>query len=489
MAQEILRPDSTQRSLVACTALAAFVFQFEANLVNVSLPTIARELKLTPGDVSLIPMVYLTATAAALIPSGRLGLRFGLKRVFILAVLLMILGTTLCGMPCPFPVLLAGRLAQGLGAGGMAALAYAIIPEHLPASLTGYGYGMLSMAAGLGMLVGNPGGGLLAQFLPWRFVFLASVPLMFLLVILSIRNLPAARTNTREGSDVAFADSVLLGVGASSILLILSSGKRLGFQSSPVILAYFVFGVCLALLAARRRRDRTGLLPPEIFGSRQFLISIFSVVLVCAALGGITFLMPFYCEKTCGLTPAFTSILMLVYSAAYTVMGPFAGGRADKGQARNVLLTASCTGIAACGLFSAVSGFAIWQCALVFLIVIGGACGMFFSPTAKIAIESIPGSFKEQAAVFMPMAMNMGQALGVLIFETVFSFNQGPGGPEFSHIIQYGRITLELMHNGFLFSFLTGSLVWFMVLICILKSTSKEAIDKWNKLGTEGEII
>ncbi|HPX82358.1 MAG TPA: MFS transporter [Syntrophales bacterium] len=136
--------------------MAGFVYQFEANLVNVALPTISAQLHLTTYYASLIPICYIIGTVTVLIAAGKLGRHFGLKRVFILSIVLMTLGTVICGMAAGLPLLLGGRLIQGVGAGGMAALGYMIIPAFLPSSLAGYGYGRLSMAAGLGMIVGNP---------------------------------------------------------------------------------------------------------------------------------------------------------------------------------------------------------------------------------------------------------------------------------------------------------------------------------------------
>jgi MFS family permease len=471
VAQNNAHPDARQRAVVACTAMAAFVFQFEANLVNVSLPTISAELELTTTYVSLIPISYLIATAAVLIPAGSLGVHFGLKRVFLCSVLLMTLGTAICGIPCPLPVIIGGRVLQGLGAGGMAALAYAMIPAHLPPSLTGYGYGRLSMAAGLGMLAGNPAGGMLAQFLPWRCVFLASIPLMLLLLLLAFRSLPPDRqAPTLKNQDFSLVDSLLIGFGAASAILILSFGKELGFHSTPMVSAFFALGISLTSFTVRERQSQVAFLPQEIIANRVFLVSLLSIILVCCSMGGIMFLMPFYFETSCRLSPAFTSVLMLANAAAYAVMGPFAGRMGDQGQARRILMSASLLGIFAYGLFAAVSGFRRWPYALAFLMAAGAANGMFFSPTNKTAIGSIPGALKQQAAVFVPLAVNMGNALGVALFETIFAFQLSPGAAPLLHIDMHRHgLIREIMYNGFMLSFLAGSLIWLMVMICISK--------------------
>lgn len=473
-------PNSTQRLIVACVALAGFIYQFEANLVNVALPTIRAQLNLTTSEVTLLPICYLIGATVALIPAGRLGWRYGLKRVFIISVCIMTLATTLCALSPNLFVLVGGRLLQGMGAGGMASLGYAVISSDLPPSLAGYGFGRLSMAVGLGMLAGNPAGGFLAQFMPWRFVFFSTVPLMLVLVLISSWSLPGHRRSgeATKGS-IGLVDSLLVGLTSAGAVVLLSFGHEFGFLSAPILPALIASPLLAALLVFRGARGKLAFLPREMIAHRMFVISLVSMVLVCSTMSGISFLMPFYHESLCGLSPAASSLLMLFNAAAYALVAPFAGGMADRGRSGFMVAAAAAVGVVACGLFSIYSGLSQWAYALVFLVAVGAADGMFSPSANRAALSPIPEELREQAAVFLPLAIVVGSALGVAIFETIFSHDVPvgvvslPGGGSRSAIS-------DTLAHGFTWSLAAGSLIWLYVFLLNIRAGWKRSGDGDN---------
>lgn len=464
-----------QRSIVGCTAMAGFVYQFEANLVNVALPTISAQLHLTTYYASLIPIGYIIGTVTVLIAAGKLGRHFGLKRVFILNIVLMTLGTVICGMAACLPVLLGGRLIQGVGAGGMAALGYMIIPAFLPSSLAGYGYGRLSMAAGLGMIVGNPVGGILSEFLPWRFIFLATVPLMLALIVFSLRNLPDdSRITVEKRGNLNLMDSLLFGFIAAGAIVSLSFGSGFGFASPPIMGILFVSAVLTIFMVIRGRRGMVSFFPQAMIADRMFLVSVLGIVVERCVMGGIIFLMPFYLMALCALTPAFASVLLLSYAAGFVISAPFSGTMADKGRSRQMLFTAALIGSCACAFFFFYSPSAHWVYALIFLVLIGTADGIYTPSANKTAVGSVPGAWKQHAAVFLPLAVNVGSALGVSFFEMVFTL-PFPRGAAILNGTQISGITGMVVARGFQLAFVTGAALWIGILFCIIFIRNRKA--------------
>jgi len=448
--------------------MAGFVYQFEANLVNVALPTISAQLHLTTYYASLIPIVYIIGTVTVLIAAGKLGRHFGLKRIFILSIALMTLGTVICGTAACLPVLLGGRLIQGVGAGGMAALGYVIIPASLPSSLTGYGYGRLSMAAGLGMIAGNPAGGILSEFLPWRFIFLATVPFMLALIVFSLRNLPDdGKTMVEKPKNLNLLDSLFFCFIASCAIIFFSFGSGFGFASTPIMGILFVSAILTIFLVMRGRKGKISFLPKAMITNRMFLVSVLGIVVERCVMGGIVFLMPFYLMALCALPPAFSSVLLLSYAAGFVISAPFSGTMADKGRSRQMLFTASLVGACACALFFFYSPSAHWVYALIFLVLIGTADGMYTPAANKTAVGSIPGAWKQHAAVFLPLAVNVGNALGVSFFETVFTL-PFPRGEAILNGTQISGITDIVVAKGFQLAFITGAALWAGILFCII---------------------
>ena len=468
-------PDTRQRSIVGCTAMAGFVYQFEANLVNVALPTISAQLHLTTYYASLIPIGYIIGTVTVLIAAGKLGRHFGLKRVFILSIVLMTLGTVICGMAAGLSLLLGGRLIQGVGAGGMAALGYMIIPAFLPSSLAGYGYGRLSMAAGLGMIVGNPAGGILSEFLPWRFIFLATVPLMLALIVFSLRNLPYdGKAMVEKPGSLNLMDSLLFGSIAAGAIVFLSFGSGFGFASPSIMGILFVSAALATFMVIRGKRGNISFFPPAMIADRMFLVSVLGIVVERCVMGGMIFLMPFYLMALCALTPAFASGLLLFYAAGFVISAPFSGTMADKGRSRQMLFTAALIGACACALFFFYSPSARWVYALIFLVVIGTADGIYTPAANKAAVGCVPGVWKQHAAVFLPLAVNVGSALGVSFFEMVFTL-PFPKGEAILKGTQISGIAAVVVAKGFQFAFVTGAALWAGILFCILFIRKRKA--------------
>jgi MFS family permease len=144
---------SAEKRVVICVAFSAFVFQFEAFIVNVSLPDMARELHATSTEISFVLIAYLIAATFSFIPAGHLGNRYGIRRVFITGCMLAALGTLASGLSANLPLLCLSRLIQGVGTGTMVAVAYAMIPFWVYKNRVGWAYGMLSLGAGIGMFV------------------------------------------------------------------------------------------------------------------------------------------------------------------------------------------------------------------------------------------------------------------------------------------------------------------------------------------------
>lgn len=132
-----------------------------------------------------------------------------------------------------------------------------------------------------------------------------------------------------------------------------------------------------------------------------------------------------------------------------------------------MLLTASLVGFCACALFFFYSPGAHWVYALIFLAAIGMADGMYTPSANKTALGSIPGAEKQHAAVFLPLAVNVGTTFGVLFFEIVFTLPLPKGEAVFHGKHSLG-ITDMVLANGFQSAFFTGAVLWGSILIYII---------------------
>ena len=457
MASHSIADRRVQQKIVFCVATAAFVFQFEAFMVNVSLPTIAGELNASTTQISFILLAYLIAATAVLIPAGKLGDRIGLRRIFIGSCVTAAAGTLLCGFSTDLWLLMASRAIQGVGAGGMAALGYAMISAWLPRDRAGWGYGHLNMAAGLGMLVGIPFGGLVSEYVSWRWIFFSNAPAIAFLAISAFRLLPVDARNPETAEQFDAVGAALFSAILAAGVFSLSLGSELGWTSRPILGALLLSAGSAMAMVIRRIILHRSFFSPGIFADSGFAASLAVLFLVRTALGGTIFLVPFYLAASCGMSAMGASLILLTYPVTYAPTGSRAGRLADRIGSRPLVLSATLLGAGACAFFSFMLASRYAGVAVVFLLTLGFSMGLCFSPNNKFSMQCVQDERKGEAAALMPLALNAGTVFGVSVFETVFSFDFPRGAAYLKHADRvYEGALMESASRGFADAFLVG---------------------------------
>lgn len=223
-----------------------FMVILDASIVNVALPSIRGDLGFTATGLAWVVNGYLLTFAGFMLLGGRAADVFGTRRV-LAAGLLTFSGASLVGGLAGAPeILVAARVAQGVGAAMMAPAALAVINTHFAeGDERARAFGAWAAAGGIGGLAGAIAGGGLTTALSWRWVFLINVPVGALLVAVAFASLPHARAAQREPLDLAGAVTGTAGLGALIYAVMGSAGD--GWASLQVV---GPGAVGLALLAA-----------------------------------------------------------------------------------------------------------------------------------------------------------------------------------------------------------------------------------------------
>lgn len=420
MAQRLGEDSSRNLKIVLCVALSAFNYQIEGNMVNVALPSIAADFSGTTSEVSFVVLAYLFGAAASFLPASWLAARYGIDRVFRGGCLIITLGAVLCYLAPSLELLILSRLLQGSGAGCMAALGYAIIPVYLSRDKTTWGYGWVSTGAGVGMMAGAPLGGLLAEFFSWRGIFLVAALPLGILIYMVFHWLPPdpAAVKKKVARDIPgvvfFAGS--LGAG----ILFLSWGQELGW-SSIAALGLLATSILLWLAAVRKRSACSPLFSPVVLANRTYMTSQMVVFFTAVCSAGNNFVMPFYLNQSCGLTPVTISIVLLAGSVAY-ITGAQVSRQCTARLDNRLLLAAGLTAAAVSFLLFLLSlPLGGWVPAALFLFTFSLIRGLYTPANNALALETVEADQRSEAASLIPLTLTIGGLLGVSIFDTLFS--------------------------------------------------------------------
>lgn len=459
-----------QKQIVYCVAFTAFVFQFEAFLVSVSLPDMAREMHATSTSISFVVLTYLLAATIAFLPAGRLGDRYGLRRIFLGGCVLASFGTLASGLSDNLPLLWTNRFIQGLGTGVMVATGYAMIPTWIQKDRVGWGYGMLSMGAGLGMLAGMPVGGLLSHYLAWQWIFLATFPVFLCLLWFASVQLPDLQHETASFTNKTRLDWYGLALCAlliSMLVLFCSLGTEAGW-TSPAMMALLGTSGLLGLILFLRGRSGKSLFKPDLLHSPGFLLALATLFLFQFVNGGIRFLMPFYLELECGLSILTSSALLLAYPLGFAPASIGSGYLTDRLGPRPIVLGALLLGTILCGAYAGVLADKQIGVFVLFMLLFGLVTAAFSPANNRLTMANVPDHHRGEASALLPVALNLGGVFGVSVFDTIFSLNLTDDSIAGLQASKSAEETMQYLLQGFEHSFLFASLILLFTTLCAL---------------------
>jgi EmrB/QacA subfamily drug resistance transporter len=321
-----------ERQVLVIYIFAIFMTVIDGTMVNVAIPTLARDFGVADSDIEWIAVGYLLAVATVIPAAGWLGDRFGTKRMFVLSLATFTIVSLLCGASQSLEQLVVFRVLQGLGGGLMtpigAAMLYRAFPMSRRATAATAVLSVAVVAPALGPLVG----GILVDQASWRWIFLINIPIGAVALVLS-------RGALREEvqPDPGRLDSlglVLSGGGVALVLYTMSIGPERGWTSTRVLVLGLVGAVTLVAAIVTELRIPHPALLLRLFRDRLFRNVNLASSLIYAGFFGQIFVLPIYLQSLrsysafqSGLVQSPQALGVLVVSnlvgkRAYRAVGP-----------------------------------------------------------------------------------------------------------------------------------------------------------------------
>jgi MFS family permease len=250
---------------------------------------------------------------------GRLGDRRGKRRMLLVALAVFALGSLISGLAQTMPQLIAGRVVQGLGGGGLMMLSHALIGELVPPveriRFQGYFALMFSTASISGPVVG----GVVVQHISWRWLFLANLPLIAF-AAWRLYRLPPGEKHPEHSGKTDIAGHVLFAVGALSLLFWLTSaGHRFAWFSSLSAALACTALVTIGILWWHESRHASPFLPVELLHDKTLRLTSILVVLFAASMFALIFFLPIYLQLGHRVSPQSSGLLLLPVTAGQVI--------------------------------------------------------------------------------------------------------------------------------------------------------------------------
>jgi EmrB/QacA subfamily drug resistance transporter len=384
-------PVPTRKAWAALGALCIgfFMIMLDTTIVNVAIPAMIDGLSADLTEIIWINSIYLLTYAVPLLLSGRLGDRFGPKRMFLGGLVLFTLASAACGLADSATPLIVARAVQGLGAAAIAPQTMAFITRLFPPSKRGAPMGMWGAVAGVATIAGPLLGGVLVETLGWEWIFFVNLPIGIVGLVMTLILVPDWQPRHSHRFDPL--GIALSCAGLFLVVFGLQEGQRYAWGTvAGSITISEIIGAGVVLLVVfvvwQRFNRREPLLPLNVFRHRNFSLSNIANVAVGFTMAGIFLPIVIYIQSVLGYSAIESGLITAPMSFVAGMVAPFAGRLSDRISGKWIVAVGISLFAAGGGLIALVSEADSTGWALVPpFVVCGMGVGCIFSPLANLA--------------------------------------------------------------------------------------------------------
>ena len=430
-------------------ALGVSMIIIDATIVNVAVPTIIRDLRVTAATAEWVNSIYSLVFAALLITLGRVGDMFGRRRLFGVGTVWFVAASLVAATASGGGVLIFGRFLQGIGGAMILPATLSTVNALFRGRERAIAFAIWGSTIGGMAAVGPFLGGLLTTDLSWRWAFLINVPLGLLILVGLLTVVPETfDPDTARGVDVPGQITLIVGLSALVFGLIQgqtygwwTTSKRLGLLNwprgaiSPVPIVFAVAVISMAsFLIIERARVRAGRL--VVVDLRLFAIKSFSrgnVVALIVSLGefGLLFVIPLYLQGALGLSAMQTGAALIPLAGGTLLAGGATVAIAPRLGPRGVVQLGLLLEVLGIGGLGATLGAqtAVWAI-VPWLFIYGVGVGFATAQLAGVILTEVPIQASGQGSGIQSTFRQVGSALGIAILGTILITTLGSGVSE-----------------------------------------------------------
>ncbi|MCP4168173.1 MAG: MFS transporter [Chloroflexi bacterium] len=406
--------------ILAAIGISLLMSSIDGTIVNVALPTLTRELQTEFATIQWVVLSYLLGLAVLMLSMGRLGDMVGKKQIFSSGLVLFVAGSVLCGLSPGVYWLIVFRFIQSIGAAMMLALGVAIVTETWPAPERGKAIGISGGIISLGIALGPALGGIILQYLDWRWIFFVNLPIGILALILVWVYVPPLKP--KEGGErFDYLGALLVGVALLTFSLSMTFGQVNGFLSLSTVALLALSIITLGAFVWVERTTSYPMVDLSLLQNSDFSLNLLTGFLTFAAISAVVLLLPFYLELGMGLNQQQVGLAMAVVPLVLGILAPISGVLSDRYGTRPVsviglaILMTGYLALTTLNTSTQLLGF------LLALLPVGIGMAIFQSPNNTAIMSAAPRARLGVASGMLSMTRVLGQSTGIALLGAFFA--------------------------------------------------------------------
>jgi DHA2 family multidrug resistance protein len=419
---------SNKWMIAVAVSIGALLEIIDTSIVNVALTEMQNTLGATVSAIGWVVSSYAIANVIILPLTAWLGERFGKKRYFVFSLIAFTVSSVLCGFSTSLPMLIAARVLQGLGGGGLLAKAQSILFETFPKEEQAMAQGLFGAIVIAGPAIGPTLGGYIVTNISWRWIFFVNVPVGIVAVLLCLAFLPAdpeakSDAHTQGGIDWISIATLVIGLGA--LQTVLEEGQTDDWFQSPFITTFSIFAVVgLVAFVWRSLTAKQPVVDLRVLRHRSLWAGSIVSVIIGMVLYGALFAVPIFAASVMGYSSQQTGMLLLPGAIASALAMPLAAKLSQKLDSRlliavgAVILTFGVMGLSRLTQSTGADQL-YWP-----LIIRGIGTPLMFLPLSMATLSPIPKKDLPAASGFYNLTRQLGGSVGVALLTTLLARRQ-----------------------------------------------------------------
>jgi EmrB/QacA subfamily drug resistance transporter len=404
-------------------ALGVIMVGLDGSVVAIANPVIGEDLGASLSQLQWITNAYLLTLGVTLILAGKLGDRFGRRKMFLLGVVGFALASAGIGLIGSTTGVIALRVVQGAFGALLMPNSLAILRATFPPEKLNMAIGIWGGSSAISVALGPIVGGLLVEHVSWESVFFLNLPIAAIALAVGATVLLESRSNAEQHNDLP--GIALLGAGLFAIVFGLIKAQEWGWTSGNT-LGFLIGGIVLLIVFGLfEARTRFALLPMRLFKNRSLSIGTGTILVGFLGMFGVLFFLTLYLQNVHGYSPVQAGVRLLPLSISMMIGSPLGGALTEKLGPRPPLVAGLALLGAALLLMTGLepdSGYgALWPP----LLMVGFGLGFVITASAEAIVGNAPVDDAGVASGLQSTAIQVGGVMGTAILGSILSSQVG----------------------------------------------------------------
>ena len=378
----------------------------------VALPEIRGVFSATLDEAAWILTSFLVAAAIFTPLFAWLSRRYGSRNLMIITISAFLATTLLVAQSDSLAELVVYRFLQGVAAAGMGPLSHQVMFASYPKEQHGAAIGWLTAGRMSGVMIGPLIGGILTEYLSWRWVYLSNIPLCLVGLYLVIRFLPATRS--KEWPRFDFFGFLALSVAIAALQLMLDRGERqLWFESVEIVIWAGLCAGALYLFVIHVTTSRHAYIDPKLFRNRDFLIGIFFIFVLAIMVIGLAGLLPSLLQNHMDYPVSTSGVLIAPRGVGTLFASMIAGWLLSRIQPRPIVIVGiMCMAYSTWLMSEFTRDVDAWTIGAIVTLQ-GAGFGFFSVAVTTMAFQTLSPSLRPDGTSIISLSRRIGSSVGV----------------------------------------------------------------------------